>query len=227
MLDSVTDGLILNELSALFAGLFLLTAFGLIATRQVLACLRIFVIQAAFLAFSAFIFGYQNSSTSLVIAGAITVGVKIILIPWLLLRTLGEELRARREISQVLNIPSSFLIALAHVVFAYFISVRILQIVPSDQASMNLPIGMAGLLLGAYAITVRREAVPQVIAILSMENGAFFAGIAIAPHLPLISELSGAFDVLIITRVMGGLVMKVHDGVGTTTVGDLVALREE
>jgi hydrogenase-4 component E len=227
MPDIWTSNLLLHELSALVAGLFLLTAFGLIATRQVLACLRTFVLQSLFLALSAFVLGYLNASASLLAVGAITVVVKIVLIPWLLLKTLGDELRARREISQVLNIPTSLLIALAIVVFSYFVSVRILAVAPKGASAMNLPIGMAGLLLGAYAMTVRREAVPQIIAILSMENGAFFAGIAIAPHLPLIAELSGAFDVLIITRVMGVLVMKVHERVGTTAVGDLVTLREE
>jgi len=227
MPDIWTSNLLLHELSALVAGLFLLTAFGLIATRQVLACLRTFVLQSLFLALSAFVLGYLNASASLLAVGAITIVVKIVLIPWLLLKTLGDELRARREISQVLNIPTSLLIALAIVVFSYFVSVRILAVAPKGASAMNLPIGMAGLLLGAYAMTVRREAVPQIIAILSMENGAFFAGIAIAPHLPLIAELSGAFDVLIITRVMGVLVMKVHERVGTTAVGDLVTLREE
>jgi len=217
----------LTELNALSASLFLLTAFGLIATRQVLACLKIFVIQAALLAASAFFLGYQNASGSLILVGGITIAVKVVLIPWLLLGTLRSELRSRREISQVFNIPTSLLISLALVVFAYFVSVPLLSAAPAGAGSVNLPIGLAGLLLGAYAMTVRREAVPQVIAILSMENGAFLAGIAIAPDLPLIAELAAAFDVLIITRVMGVLVMKVHEHIGTTTVGEMAALKEE
>lgn len=227
-----TDSTILplTELNALAAGLFLLTAFGLIATRQILACLRIFVIQAGLLAASAFVLGYQNASGSLFIVGGITLAVKAALIPWLLLGTLGNELRSRREISQVFNIPTSLLISLVLVVFAYFVSVPLLGAAPAapgGAAAVNLPIGLAGLFLGAYAITVRREAVPQVIAILSMENGAFFAGISIAPDLPLIAELAAAFDVLIITRVMGVLVMKVHEHIGTTAVGEMAALKEE
>jgi hydrogenase-4 component E len=217
----------LTELNALAAGFFLLTAFGLIATRQVLACLKIFIIQSIFLAASAFILGYQNASASLFVVGGITLGIKSILVPWLLLRTLGYELRARREISQVFNIPTSLLISLVLVIFAYFVAAPLLRAAPAKAAAVNLPIGLAGLLLGAYAITVRREAVPQVIAILSMENGAFLAGISIAPDLPLIAELAVAFDVLILARVMGLLTMKVHERVGTTTVGGMAALREE
>ena len=119
------------------------------------------------------------------------------------------------------------LISLALVVFAYFVAVPLFGEASGAPAEVNLPIGLAGLLLGAYAITVWREAVPQVIAILSMENGAFFAGISIAPDLPLIAELAAAFDVLIIARVMGVLTMKVHEHIGTTKVGEMAALKEE
>lgn len=219
--------LALSQLNALAAGGFLLTAFGLVAMRQVLACLWVFVIQSTFLAASAFILGYQNASGSLFVVGGITLGIKAILVPWLLLGTLGYELRSRREISQVINIPTSLLISLVLVIFAYFLAAPLLKAAPTRAAAVNLPIGLAGLLLGAYAITVRREAVPQVIAILSMENGAFLAGISIAPDLPLIAELAVAFDVLILARVMGLLTMKVHKRVGTTTVGKMAALREE
>jgi hydrogenase-4 component E len=219
--------LVLSQLNALAAGCFLLTAFVLVATRQVLACLWVFVIQSTFLAASAFVLGFQNASSSLLIVGGITLGFKATLIPWLFFGVLGHELRARREISQVLNIPTSLLISLVLVIFAYFVAAPLLSAAPGTAATINLPIGLAALLLGAYAITVRREAIPQVIAILSMENGAFFAGISIAPHLPLIAELAAAFDVLLIARVMGVLTVKVHERVGTTTVGEMAALKEE
>jgi hydrogenase-4 component E len=157
----------------------------------------------------------------------ITIMIKTILIPWLLRRIISKEVYARREISQVLNIPTSLLIAVALVIFAYFISSPLLNVTDDIFVKLNLPIGVAGLLLGSYAVMVRREAVPQVIGILSMENGAFFAGISIAPGLPLIAELTAAFDVLIIAIVMGILTRRIHERVGTTEVGRLTSLREE
>jgi hydrogenase-4 component E len=76
-------------------------------------------------------------------------------------------------------------------------------------------------------VTVRREALPQVLGILTMENGAFFAGVSIAPNLPLIAELAAAFDVLVIALVMGLLTRRIHKSVGTTLVGRMAALKEE
>jgi hydrogenase-4 membrane subunit HyfE len=60
-----------------------------------------------------------------------------------------------------------------------------------------------------------------------MENGAFFAGVAIAPDLPVIAELAVAFDVLILAFVVGILTRTVHERTGTTAVGNLAKLREE
>ncbi|MGC8658551.1 MAG: hypothetical protein ACP5U1_05700 [Desulfomonilaceae bacterium] len=219
--------LVLTALNALAGGLFLLSAFSLIAARQSLACLKAFIVQSVLLAISAVILGYQNASVALLIVGGITIVSKVILIPWLFLGTLAHEVRTRREITQVFSISTSLLISLALVIFAYFLAVTLLQASPRQDATINLPIGLAGLFLGAYAISVRREAVPQVIGILAMENGAFFAGISIAPDFSLIAELAVAFDVLLIARIMGVLTMRVHRHTGTTVVGAMTALREE
>ena len=218
---------VLTKIDVLAGGLFILTAFGIIAMRQVLASLNIFVFQSILLAASAFILGYQHSSIHLFVVAGIIIVIKTILIPWLLRRIISKEVYARREISQVLNIPTSLLIAVALVIFTYFISSPLSNVTEDIFVKLNLPIGVAGLLLGGYAVMVRREAVPQVIGILSMENGAFFAGISIAPGLPLIAELTAAFDVLIIAIVMGILTRRIHERIGTTEVGRLTSLREE
>jgi len=217
----------LTKLDALAGGLFLLTALGLVAMRQVLASLNLFVLQSVLLAASAFILGYQHASIHLYVVAGITLTTKSALIPWLLRRTISQEIYARREISQVLNIPTSLLLSVALMILAYFIASPLLSLGQEPFIKVNLPIGFAALLLGAYMVMVRREAVPQVIGILAMENGAFFAGVAIAPDLPLIAELAAAFDVLIIALVMGLLTRRIHERVGTTAVGRMTSLKEE
>ena len=186
----------------------------------------VFVVQSALLAASAIILGYAMSSTHLLVVAGLTIVIKPLLIPWILRRTVSRDIFARREISQILNIPTALLVAVGLVILGYFITRPLLG--DADATiRINLPVGIAGLLLGAFAMTVRREAIPQVMAILSMENGAFFAGIAIAPGLPLIAELAASFDVLIIALVMGLLTKKIHERVGTTSVGELATLKED
>jgi hydrogenase-4 component E len=218
---------LVNELNLLAAGLFLLATFGLVATRQVLDCVALFAGQSVLLAASAALLGREAASDHLYAVAAITIVAKALLIPWLLRRTASEAVVARREISQVLNIPTSLLIALGLSILAYFLAAPLRAAAPAGQVGVNLPIGLAALLIGAFTVTVRREALPQVLGLLSMENGAFFAGVAIAPDLPLFAELAAAFDVLVIALVMGLLTRKLQERAGSTSVADLTDLREE
>ncbi len=66
----------------------------------------------------------------------------------------------------------------------------------------------------------------MLIGILAMENGAFFAGIALSRELPLIVELAAASDGLILVFVTGVLVRTIQRRIGSTRVGALATLRE-
>ncbi len=218
---------IIVQLNALAGGLFLLCTFGMVATRQVQGCMRFFILQSVLLATSAFLLGLQPLSWHLIAVAMINLINKPILIPWLFRKTVPEEVYTRREITQVMNIPSSLLIALGLTIGAYYLASPLLKFGAGLPALANLPIGLAALLLGAYTLTVRREAVPQLLGLLSMENGAFFASIAIAPELHLFVELVVAFDVLIAVFVIGVLTRAIHEEICTTEVGSLSVLKEE
>jgi len=217
----------LQSLNALAGGLFLLATFGMVATRQVQACLRLFVAQSLLLALSAFLLSGLQHSWHTFMVGVLDLITKPIILPWLLRRTLRGEVYTRREITQVLNIPTSLLNALALTVLAYLVVVPLLRVGDGAAIGLNLSIGLAGLLVGAFTAAVRREAVPLFLGLVAMENSAFFAGIAIAPGLPLIAEVSIAFDVLILVFVVGVLTRAVHEHIGTTEVGALTTLKEE
>ena len=219
---------LLVELNDLAAGLFLLCAFGMVATRQAQACLRLFMTQSFFFGVSAILIGLQPLAWDLIAVGLLNFVTKLVLIPWLLRHTVREEVYERREIVQVLNVPTSLLFALGLSLVAYFVAVPMLRVVgATGYARENVPIGLAALLLGIYTLAVRREAVPQLIGLLAMENGAFFAGTAIVSGLSLIAELAIAFDALMLAFVMGVLTKAIQEHVGTTEAGGLERLKEK
>jgi hydrogenase-4 component E len=218
---------ILFALDALAGALLLLAALGVVATRQVLASLQLFVLQSLLLTSSAILIGIALHSGHLLAVAAITIATKTLMIPWLLRHTVSSEVYRTREIERVLNVPSSLLVAAALVVLAYFIANPLLAAVRTPFAAINLPLGISAMFLGAFTIVVRREAVPQLLGLLAVENGVFFAGIAIVPSLPVIAELAAAVDVPVITLVVGLLTHRIHRRLGTTSVGRLSALREE
>jgi hydrogenase-4 component E len=216
-----------SALDALFGGFFLLTSFAMVATRQIRGCLRMFVYQSVLLACSAFAIGAHPVSWHLIAVGLITLAAKPVLIPWLLRRTVPGHLFTRREVGLSVNATTSLLIALGFTVLAYVTAHSLLATSHADSAAVNLPIGIAGLLLGGYTLSVRREAVPQLLALLSMENSVFLAGIAIAPKLSIIAELAVAFDALVLAFVIGLLTRLIHERTGHTDVARLAELREE
>jgi hydrogenase-4 component E len=217
---------VLASLNGLAAGAFLLNAFGLLATRQMQGCLRFFRLQSLALVASIALIAVGMRVHDLLAVALLDLAIKPMLIPRLLRRYVHEEVFRRREIDQALNIPSSLLVALVLTLLAYFLA-GLLPSASDAMGNINVPIGLAGLLLGAFTLAVRREAVPQLIGIFGIENGSLFAGIAIAPRLPLVAEMAFPFDMLIVALVIGILTRITHERVGTTEVGALRSLREE
>jgi hydrogenase-4 component E len=216
-----------DALNMLCAGLVLIAAFAMMATRQVQGVVRFFVFQSALLAASAFLLAYSHDSAHLWALGVITIAAKVIAIPWTLRLLLPGDFYERREIAQVINIPASLLLVLALTVLSEFLMGPVTASAQDPAIRVNLPIGLAGVLIGAYSLMARREAIPQLIGILAMENGAFFAGIAIAPELPIIAELAVAGDVVLIAVVVGLLTRNIRQAVGTTEAAAMKELKEE
>jgi hydrogenase-4 component E len=223
---SETTNQLLDNLNALAVGLFLLTAFGIVAMRQARGVLNLFIVQSLLLAASAALLGLRHHSEHLYGVALVNLISKPIIVPWLLRKTSPSEIYTRREIDQVLNIPTALLIALGLAILSYFLGQPILNAVASEFRGPNVPIGIAGLLIGAFTLTVRREALPLLIGLLVMENGAFLAGISIARNLPMLVELAIATDGLIIVFISGVLIRAVQKHIGTTAVGELSSLKE-
>lgn len=216
-----------ENLNALTCGLFLLVTFGLVAVRQVQGCVRLFATLSVLLAISAFLLALLYGTWHLAVVGVVDVVTKAIMIPWLLRRALPYEVYTRREVTQVLNIPAALLIALALAIAAYFLAHPLVHVGRGAAIAVNLPIGLAGLLIGGLTASDRREAVPLFLGLLAMENSAFLAGIAVAPEMSLIAEVAIASDVLILVFIVSILTRTVHERIGTTEVGALSALREQ
>jgi hydrogenase-4 component E len=220
-------GSVPEALNTLSAGLILIAAFAMVATRQVQGVIRFFVIQSLLLTASCFLLGYSRNSVHLWALGGITIIGKVIAIPLILRKLLPGDFYERREISQAANIPASLLLALLLAILAEFLTGPLASASHDPVIRINLPVGLAGVLIGAWSLITRREALPQLVGILAMENGAFLAGTAIASELPLIAELAVAIDVILIATVVGLLTRNIGKTLGTTEAAALAELKEE
>ena len=73
----------LGNLNALAAGLFLLTAFGIVAMRQARGCLNLFILQSLLLAVSALLLGLRYDVPHLYGVALVNLISKPIIVPWL------------------------------------------------------------------------------------------------------------------------------------------------
>ncbi len=212
-------------LNALAAALFLMTVFLFLASRQTAASLSLFVRQALLLSASALLQAYALHSLDLLLVALITIAAKAFIIPWMLRRSLGASFQSRREVELAVSVPTSLVIAIGASLVAYFVSQPLVGPLPSFIA-VNLPVGLAGLLISVYALAVRREALPQFLSLLMLDNAAFFAGIAIATTSAL-WEIVAALEGIVVTIIVALLTRTISERIGTTHVSRLSGLREE
>ena len=149
-----------ESLNALSAGLILICAFAIVGTRQIQGVRRFFIIQSTLLAASCFLLAWDEHIVDLWWLGAITVSAKVIIIPWVLKRTLARELYVRREISQAINIPSSLLLALLLAIGSELLVGPIASATANPVIEVNLPIGLACVLIGAYSTATSTSPAP-------------------------------------------------------------------
>jgi hydrogenase-4 component E len=216
-----------HALDGLIAALFVIFGLGVIVARQMLGALYLFMLHATALTAAAVVLAFALGSPHLGWVAAITFTTKVIAVPLVLRWAAGSEIYERREVDQVLTIPVSILLAAALALVAWVAANPLLQAVAARPfAAVHLPTGLMTMLFGAFTVAVRREGVAQLMGLLIMESGAFFASIAIVHDLPIIAEVAAAVDVPIAALVIGLLIRSIHRVTGTTRVGLLSALRE-
>ena len=209
------------------AALFVVFGLGAIVTRQMLGTLYLFMLHAIALTASAVLIGIALDSPHLYWVAAITFVTKVVAVPLVLRWAAGSEIYERREVDQVLTIPASVLVAAALALIAWVVANPLVHAIPDRPfAAINLPTGLMAVFFGAFTVAVRREAVAQLMGILIMESGAFFASIAIVNELPIIAEIAAAVDVPIASLVIGLLIRSIHRVTGMTRVGLLTELKE-
>ena len=183
-----------SQIVNLLAAFLLLLAFAMLSQRRILTLIHLFAWQGAALALSTLIVAYSGDQPHLYFSAGITVLVKVMLIPWVLHRLI-DRLNVRWDVETLINIPTTMLIGIGLVIFAFALATPISQMATTLTRS-TLGIAMASVLLSFLMMIVRRKAVPQVIGFLAMENGLFFAATSATYGMPLVVELGVALDVL-------------------------------
>ena len=207
------------------AALLLLIAFAMLSQRRVLTLIKLLAWQGTALALSTGIVAWSTGQTHLYWSALLTVLIKVILIPWVLHRLI-DRLFVRWDIETLINIPTTMLIGIGLVIFAFALATPISQMA-STLTRSTLGIALASVLLSFLMMIVRRKAVPQVIGFLAMENGLFFAATSATYGMPLVVELGVALDVLVGTFIFGIFFFHIREQFDSLDIRHMEKLKED
>jgi len=212
------------QLINLFAAILLLLAFAMLSQRRVLSLINLFAAQGLVLAMSTATVAFGTHQTHLYWSAGLTFALKVVLLPWILHRLI-RRLDVRWEFEQLINIPTTMLIGIVLVVFAFDLAVPISQLASTVTRS-TLGIALASVMLSFLMMITRRKAIPQVVGFLAMENGLFFAATSATYGMPMVVELGIALDVLVGMLILGVFFFQIREQFDSLDLKHMEKLKE-
>lgn len=219
------EGNIAAQINSILAALILLTAFGLLVQRRIFGLLHIFAWQGLFLSISTAIVGYTAGLHHLYISALLTLTIKVFALPYILY-VLIHRLKIRKEVEEIVNIPTTMLIGIALVIFSYHLTAPIRELSTLVTRS-TLAVALATVMLGLLMMITRKKAVTQIIGFLALENGLFFAATSATYGMPLVVELGVALDILIAAFIFGIFFFQIRTTFDSLDLKEMEKLKEE
>ena len=211
-----------SSIFSLMAITSLLLAFVMLGSRWLNNYLYAFAAESWVIAALSAAVGFYGGYPELYFIAILTALFRGLLLPYLIWRIIGR-LHVAREIHEILQ-PSSTLVAGAIcVIFALVVSYHIGQSLglAGTVAVLALTIMLSMKLIGFLMLTVRHEALSQILGLLVLENGIFLGAQILVPGMPLLIEIVILFDLLVVVACFGVLVRYLVAHVGSTSSLDL------
>lgn len=220
-MDTSFSGQVIN----MCAALLLLIAFAMLSQRRILSLINLFALQGLVLSVSTVVVAFSSNQHHLYYSAALTLALKVIVLPWILHRLI-RQLNIKWDVETMFNIPTTMLIGLALVVFAFNLAAPISQMASTVTRS-TLGIAMASVLLSFLMMITRSKAVPQVVGFLAMENGLFFAATSATYGMPMVVELGIALDVLVGMFILGIFFFQIRVAFDSLDLKHMEKLKED
>jgi len=209
----------------LLAAILLLLAFAMLSQRRVLSLIHLYTLQGITLVSANLILGFVTHDTQLYISAALTLLLKVGLIPWILYK-LVKQLKVKSDIELLLNVPGTLVMGIILVIVAFNVALPISQLA-SSAARSTLGIALACVLLSFLMMITRKKAIPQVIGFLSLENSLFFAAAAATNGMPMIVELGVGLDVLVGMLILGVFMFQIREQFDSLDIQHLERLKDD
>ena len=179
-------------------------------------------VQSALIAAAGAVLASASGNVDLWVIAVLTLVVKVIALPTLLLQVI-RRMHVHRRIEAIIPVTLTLAIAAAIVMLTFYLasslgSVR--QVITGNA----LPIGISLMLIGILVMMSRRKALMQMVGLFASENGIFFTAMAVSQGMPLIIEIGITLDVILGALVMGVILLRSKSSIGSD-IADLERLK--
>ena len=164
-------------------------------------CIHAVAVQGVILGLLPVAKEWHELTTSVVLLSVITVVLKGLVFPRLLIKA-ARQAKVRREFEPLVSYNASILIGVAMLGFSFWIQSR-LPLQGTASAPLLLPAAFFGILTGFFLTIARRKALTQVLGYLSLENGIYAFGASMLSSHPWVFEMGILLDVFVAVFVMG------------------------
>ena len=156
--------------------------------------------------------------------GLVTILLKTVLIPWMLVRAL-REVGIRREVEPLVSFVMSLVLGALGTGLA-IIFAGTLPLAPEHATTLIVPASLATVLTGFLVLTTRRKAITQVVGYLTLENGVFLFGLTLVEAMPFLVEIGVLLDLVVAIFVMGIVIDHINREFSSINTENLSTLRD-
>jgi hydrogenase-4 component E len=181
--------------------ILILTNLKLISSSRLSASIRAVTLQGILLGFLPLFVAAESFSHRMIFLSILTISIKGIVFPWLLLRTL-RAVGVNREMEPFVGYTQSLIVGIGLLGLAMWLAGR-LPLPFASRSALMVPLSFFTIMIGLFVIIGRRKALTQILGYLVMENGIYAFGLAFAHQAPLLVELGTLLDVFMAVFVMG------------------------
>lgn len=210
------------SLFSLLATISLLMSFVMLGSRWISSYLYAFSVESLMIAALSAAVGYYGGYPELYLIALLTALFRGLVLPYLIWQIV-KGTQINREIHAMIQPSTCLVVGAFAVVFALLIAVKIAQTADLSETIiiLALTVMLSMKLIGFLMLTVRYEAISQVLGLLVLENGIFLGSQILVPGMPMLLELVILFDLLVVVACFGVLVRYLMRHVGSTDTTQL------
>jgi hydrogenase-4 component E len=213
-----------GQLLELAAAVALIASIVMLWRRSLAAIVRTLAVQAIAIASTSLLIGLHNALVAEIAIAAVTLALKAVLIPWLLLRLLRTT-TDQRVTEPSLNTAASLVIAAVLTLGAFAATGSVVRLAGGEEGRL-LPVGFAIVLIAYFGLVTRRNALTQIVGFLQLENGIALIALLASTGASFLIELGTALDLLLAVLVLQVLIVRMQSKLGVLDLDNLRELRD-